>query len=79
MSADSSALNEQAAFKQSLTSIELARKYDGDIFGNNGSPYRIAPSRNFGGWYDRQHRDSRRYELLRFTALRRRNGTAHTR
>jgi len=60
------ALNEQAAFKSGalLQSSFSAKKYDGDIFGNSGSPYRIAPSRNFGGWYDRQHRDSRRYELL---------------
>ena len=60
------ALNEQAAFKSGalLQSSLSAKKYDGDIFGNSGSPYRIAPSRNFGGWYDRQHRDSRRYELL---------------
>ncbi len=60
------ALNEQAAFKSGalLQSSFSAKEYDGDIFGNSGSPYRIAPSRNFGGWYDRQHRDSRRYELL---------------
>ncbi|HEX3144113.1 MAG TPA: TonB-dependent receptor [Pyrinomonadaceae bacterium] len=60
------ALNEQAAFKSGalLQSSLSAKKYDGDIFGNSASPYRIAPGRNFGGWYDRQHRDSRRYELL---------------
>jgi hypothetical protein len=60
------ALNEQAAFKSGalLQSSFSAKEYDGDIFGNSGSPYRIAPSRNFGGWYDREHRDSRRYELL---------------
>jgi hypothetical protein len=60
------AVNEQAAFKSGalLQSSFSAKEYDGDIFGNSGSPYRIAPSRNFGGWYDRQHRDSRRYEVL---------------
>jgi hypothetical protein len=60
------ALNEQAAFKSGalLQSSFSAKEYDGDIFGNSGSPYRIAPSRNFGGWYDRQDRDSRRFELL---------------
>ena len=60
------AINEQAAFKSGalLQSSFSAKEYDGDIFGNSGSPYRIAPSRNFGGWYDRQHRDSRRYEVL---------------
>jgi hypothetical protein len=60
------ALNEQAAFKSGalLQSSFSAKEYDGDIFGNSANPYRIAPSRNFGGWYDRQHRDSNRYELL---------------
>jgi len=65
------ALNEQAAFKSGalLQSSFSAKEYDGDIFGNSASPYRIAPSRNFGGWYDRQHRDSRRYELLEIFSL----------
>ena len=60
------ALNEQAAFKSGalLQSSFSAKEFDADIFGNSGSPYRIAPQRNFGGWYDRQHRDSRRYEAL---------------
>jgi outer membrane receptor protein involved in Fe transport len=60
------ALNEQAAFKSGslLQSSFSVKQYDGDIFGNSGTPYRVAPGRNFGGWYDRQHRDSRRYELL---------------
>lgn len=65
------ALNEQAAFKSGalLQSSFSAKEYDGDIFGNSSSPYRIAPNRNFGGWYDRQHRDSRRYELLEIYSL----------
>lgn len=60
------ALNEQATFKSGslLQSSFSVKEYDGDIFGNSEAPYRIAPGRNFGGWYDRQHRDSRRYELL---------------
>ncbi len=60
------ALNEQAAFKSGslLQASFSVKQFDGDIFGNSGAPYRIAPERNFGGWYDRQHRDSRRYELL---------------
>lgn len=60
------ALNEQAAFKSGalLQSSFSVKQYDGDIFGNSGTAYRIAPERNFGGWYDRQHRDSRRYEVL---------------
>ena len=60
------ALNEQAAFKSGalLQSSFSVKEFDGDIFGNSGAPYRITPDRNFGGWFDRQHRDSRRYELL---------------
>src|SRR5262252_6360542 len=60
------ALNEQAAFKSGalLQSSFSAKEYDGDIFGNSEAPYVIGTERNFGGWYDRQHRESRRYELL---------------
>jgi hypothetical protein len=60
------AFNDQASFKSGalLQSSFSAKKYDADIFGNSAAPYAIAPQRNFGGWYDRQRRDSRRYELL---------------
>ncbi len=60
------ALNEQATFKSGalLQSSFSVKQFDGDIFGNSGAPYQIAPDRNFGGWFDRQHRESRRYELL---------------
>jgi outer membrane receptor protein involved in Fe transport len=60
------AFNEQASFKSGalLQSSFSAKEYDGDIFGNSGAPYVIAPLRNFGGWYDRQRRDSRRFEAL---------------
>ncbi len=60
------ALNEQAVFKAGalLQSSFSAKQFDGDIFGNSADPYRITPDRNFGGWFDRQHRESRRYELL---------------
>ncbi|HEX6649472.1 MAG TPA: TonB-dependent receptor, partial [Pyrinomonadaceae bacterium] len=60
------ALNEHATFKSGalLQSSFSAKQFDGDIFGNSGAPYVIAPERNFGGWFDRQHRESRRYELL---------------
>jgi len=60
------AFNDQASFKSGalLQSGFSAKEYDGDIFGNSATPYVIAPQRNFGGWYDRQRRDSRRYELL---------------
>jgi len=60
------ALNEQATFKSGalLQSSFSAKQFDGDIFGNSGAPYDITPERNFGGWFNRQHRESRRYELL---------------
>jgi hypothetical protein len=60
------ALNEQSVFKSGalLQSSFSIKQYDGDIFGNSGDPYRITPDRNFGGWFDRQHRNSRRYEWL---------------
>ncbi|MEO8434921.1 MAG: carboxypeptidase regulatory-like domain-containing protein [Pyrinomonadaceae bacterium] len=60
------ALNEQAVFKSGalLQSSFSFKQFDGDIFGNSGQPYRIAPDRNFGGWFDGQHRESRRYEWL---------------
>jgi hypothetical protein len=60
------ALNEQATFKSGalLQSSFSAKQFDGDIFGNSTAPYLIEPDRDFGGWFDRQHRESRRYELL---------------
>jgi hypothetical protein len=60
------AFNEQATFKSGalLQSSFSAKQFDGDIFGNSAAPYEITPDRNFGGWFDRQHRESRRYELL---------------
>ncbi|CAN5673434.1 hypothetical protein BH18ACI4_BH18ACI4_13500 [soil metagenome] len=60
------ALNEQAAFKSGalLQSSFSVKEFDADIFGNSAAPYLIAPDRNFGGWFDRQHRESRRYEWL---------------
>ena len=60
------AFNEQATFKSGalLQSSFSVKQFDGDIFGNSGAPYRITPDRNFGGWFDRQHRESRRYEWL---------------
>jgi hypothetical protein len=60
------ALNEQATFNSGalLQSSFSVKQFDGDIFGNSGAPYEITPDRNFGGWFDRQHRESRRYEWL---------------
>ena len=60
------AFNEQATFKSGalLQSSFSVKQFDGDIFGNSGAPYEITPERNFGGWFNRQHRESRRYEWL---------------
>jgi len=60
------ALNEQATFNSGalFQSSFSTKQFDGDIFGNSSAPYQITPERNFGGWFNRQHRESRRYELL---------------
>ncbi|HKG78362.1 MAG TPA: carboxypeptidase regulatory-like domain-containing protein [Pyrinomonadaceae bacterium] len=60
------AFNEQATFNSGalLQSSFSAKQFDGDIFGNSEAPYELTPERNFGGWFNRQHRESRRYELL---------------
>src|SRR5690349_19597278 len=60
------AFNEQATFKAGalLQSSFSVKQFDGDIFGNSAAPYQITPERNFGGWFNRQHRESRRYEWL---------------
>src|SRR6185369_12558474 len=60
------AFNEQATFKSGalLQSSFSVKQFDGDIFGNSAAPYHITPERNFGGWFNRQHRESRRYEWL---------------
>src|SRR5689334_7575776 len=60
------ALNDQATFNSGalLQSSFSVKQFDGDIFGNSAAPYEITPDRNFGGWFNRQHRESRRYEWL---------------
>jgi hypothetical protein len=60
------AFNEQATFASGalLQSSFSVKQFDGDIFGNSAAPYEITPDRNFGGWFNRQHRESRRYEWL---------------
>ncbi|HKQ52799.1 MAG TPA: carboxypeptidase regulatory-like domain-containing protein [Pyrinomonadaceae bacterium] len=60
------AVNEQATFAGGalLQSSLSAKQFDVDIYGNDAGPYLIAPERRFGGFFDRQARDSRRYEWL---------------
>jgi carboxypeptidase family protein len=60
------AFNEQATSESGalLQSSFSVKQFDGDIFGNSAERYLITPDRNFGGWFNRQHRESRRYEWL---------------
>ncbi len=60
------AVNEQATFGGGalLQSSLSAKQFDVDIYGNDVGPYLITPERRFGGFFDRQRRDSRRYEWL---------------
>jgi hypothetical protein len=65
------AANEQAVFGAGtlLQSGFSVKQFDVDIFGNGGDPYRIAPERNFGRFFNTQHRESRRYELAETLTL----------
>ncbi len=58
-------LNEQAVIKQRylLQSNLSVKQFDANIFPNQSDAYRITPERNFGAYFNRQDRDSRRYEL----------------
>jgi hypothetical protein len=60
------AINEQSAFNGGsfLQSSISVKQFDADIFPNNERPYIITPQKNFGGWFNRQLRDSRRIEWL---------------
>ncbi|MDQ3684125.1 MAG: TonB-dependent receptor, partial [Acidobacteriota bacterium] len=60
------ALNEQAAFRSGalLQSGFSVKQFDADIFGNSEQSFRITPEQRIGGWFNHQHRESRRYELL---------------
>jgi hypothetical protein len=65
------AFNEQAVFKNSslLQSSFSVKQFDADIYGNSDETYVIAPDRRYGGWFDKQHRESRRYEWLETYSL----------
>ncbi|GBC83273.1 hypothetical protein HRbin10_02418 [bacterium HR10] len=58
------AVHEQAAFSNGslLQSSFSLKDFDADIYGNSPPPFRITPNGNAGGWFNRQHRESRRYE-----------------
>lgn len=38
------------------------KQTDADVFGNSSEPFTIAPETNSGGYFNRQNRESRRYE-----------------
>ncbi len=65
------AVNEQATFaKGGLLQSSLGLKqFDVDVFGNSDAPFEISPQRRSGGWFDRQHRESRRLEWLEILNL----------
>lgn len=65
------AVNEQAVFGAGtlLQSGFSIKQFDVDVFGNSSEPYRIAPDRNFGGFFNRQNRESRRYEIAETLTL----------
>lgn len=60
------AINEQAVFRSGalLQSNVSVKQFDVDVFSNSGAPYVITPGRFTGGFFNRQHRESRRYEVL---------------
>ena len=60
------ALHEQAAFQNGslLQSSFSLKDFDAEIYGNSPPPFRITPHGNAGGWFNRQYRDSRRYEWM---------------
>jgi outer membrane receptor for ferrienterochelin and colicin len=60
-------LNEQAVLTNGsfLDSRFSVRQVDADVFGNGDAfarPFTISPDGESGAWFDRQHRNSRRYE-----------------
>jgi hypothetical protein len=58
------AVHEQAAFRNGslLQSSFSLKDFDADVYGNSPPPFRLTPNGNVGGWFNRQHRESRRYE-----------------
>ena len=60
------AVHEQATFAKGalLQSSFSLKEFDLDVFGNSAGAFIIAPPRRFGGWFNRQARDSRRFEWL---------------
>lgn len=64
-------LREQAALNNGslLQSRFSAKQFDVDVFGNTEESYVITPERNTGGYFNRQKRESRRYEWQEVLSL----------
>jgi hypothetical protein len=45
------------------------KEFDVDVFGSSGALFVISPRTRAGGWFNRQHRDSRRFQLLETLSL----------
>lgn len=60
------AVNEEAVLRNNslLQSSFSVKQQDADVFGNSASLFTLAPERNSGGFFDNQHRHSRRYQWL---------------
>ena len=65
------AVNEQKTFNNHalLQSSLSLKKFDVDVFGSSGASFVISPRTRTGGWFNRQHRDSRRIQLLEILSL----------
>ena len=65
------AVNEQKTFNNRalLQSSFSLKEFDVDVFSSSGAPFVISPRTRFGGWFNRQHRDSRRLQLLEILSL----------
>lgn len=64
-------LREQAALSDGslLESSFSAKQFDVDVFGNTDGPFIITPERNTGGYFNRQNRESGRYEWQEVLSL----------
>lgn len=64
-------VREQAALNNGslLQSSFSAKQFDADVFGNSEAPFVVTPERNTGGYFNRQNRESRRYEWQEVLSL----------
>lgn len=64
-------LREQAALNNGslLQSSFSAQQFDADVFGNSADAFVVTPERNAGGYFNRQNRETRRYEWQEVLSL----------